>query len=96
MPETIANWKAAAIRGLRTAVFTFFGVFIPSVLGFLTAVTDWATSNGAKDFPSTSAMVYAAASAAAAAGSGLISFLWNWLENSKGFALFGAKKDDQS
>lgn len=96
MPEPISNLKAAAIRGARTAIFTFFGTFIPAVVGFLSKVTDWATSSGTKDFPETTALVYAAASAATAAVSGLISFLWNWLENAEGFALFGAKKDAQS
>ena len=93
---TQSNIKAAAIRGLRTALFTFFGMFIPAVLGFLGKISDWAASGGTADLPTTSTLVFAAVSAATAAVSGLIGFAWNWLENSKGFALFGAKTSHNS
>lgn len=89
--QTKDNLKAAAVRGLRTALFTFIGLFVPSLLGFITKVSDWAASGGSADFPTTSTLVYAAVAAACAALSGLVGFLWNWLENSKGFAIFGAK-----
>lgn len=88
--------KSAAIRGLRTALFTFIALFIPSLFGFFQAVTDWAASGGTANFPETSTLVLAAVSAATAALSGLVGFLWNWLENSKGFAIFGAKKNKLS
>lgn len=90
------DMKSAAIRGLRTALFTFIGLFVPSLLGFFTAVSDWAATGGTADFPATSTLVYAAVTAAAAALSGLVSFLWNWVENSKGFAIFGAKQNKLS
>lgn len=85
------NLQAAAIRGLRTALFTFIGMFVPAVLGFLTRVSEWAASGGTAELPTTSTLVFAAVSAATAACTGLVGFLWNWLENSKGFAIFGAK-----
>jgi hypothetical protein len=90
------NVKAAAIRGLRTALFTFFGVFIPALLGFITGVSDWAAASGDASLPDISTLGYAAVSAATAAITGFIGFAWNWIENTKGFALFGAKKDIQS
>ena len=91
MPEDPSNVKAAATRGARIALFTFIATFIPALLGFLAKVTEWASSNGETAFPDASTLVYAVASAVCAAFAGLIGFLWNWLENSKGFAIFGAK-----
>lgn len=92
----MSNVKAAAIRGLRTAIFTFVGLFVPALLGFFQRVSEWAASGGTADFPATSTLVLAAVSAGTAALSGLVSFFWNWIENSEGFAIFGAKQDDQS
>ena len=92
----MSDLKAAAVRGARTAIFTFLGTFLPAVLNFLHGVSEWAASSGTKPVPTTSTLVYAAVSAATAAFSGLIAFGWNWVENTQGFALFGAKKDKQS
>lgn len=101
MTDDNANYIAgnaidAAKRGGRTALFTFVGIFLPSLFNFLNQVSDWAASSGAAEFPKTSVFVYTAVSAATAATSGLVSFLWNWLENSKDFAIFGAKQDLKS
>lgn len=83
--------KAAGIRGLRTALFTFLATFVPSLLGFLGKVMEWAESGGTTPVPTLSTLGYATVAAAIGALSGLVSFLWNWAENSKGFAIFGAK-----
>lgn len=86
-----SNIKAAGIRGLRTALFTFLATFIPSLLGFLAKVMEWAESGGTAAVPTLSTLGYAAVAAFVGALSGLVSFLWNWAENAKGFAIFGAK-----
>ncbi len=91
-----SDLKAAAVRGLRAAIFAFLGTFVPAMVGWLHDVSTWAADGGATGFPTTSALVYTAASALAAASAGFVGFLWNWLENAKGFALFGAKKHLQS
>jgi hypothetical protein len=92
----MTDLKAAAIRGLRTALFTFLATFLPSLLGFFGQIMEWAESGGTSGDISLSTLGFAVVSASVAALSGLVSFLWNWAENSKGFAIFGAKADDKS
>ena len=94
-----SSLKAAAIRGLRTALFTFFGTFVPAVLSWIGKVYEWANTRAGGNvavFPKPTTLAFVAVAALCAATSGLIGFLWNWLENSRGFVLFGAKKDKQT
>ena len=99
MPEQDSNINAALIRGLRTAIFTFFGTFLPAVMKWIGDVYEWANTRAGGAvvvFPKPTTLAFVAVAALCSAVSGLIGFLWNWLENSTGFALFGAKKDKLS
>ncbi len=65
------EFKAA----LWTALFTFVTLFGTSVLGFVQALTDWASSDGTVDFPDVSTLGKAAVAAALAAVTGLINYV---------------------
>lgn len=68
---TLDAFKAA----LYTALWTFIALFGTSLLGWLDAVAEWATSDGATvSFPDGAVLVKAGLSAAAAALSGIVAF----------------------
>lgn len=57
-----------ALRAAATsALWAFLGVFGVTLLGWLQALTEWATSSGAAPFPSLSVLGYGIVSAAAGA-----------------------------
>lgn len=61
---------------MKTGVIAFLAAFVPSLLGFLGDVQEWA--NGVdQDFPAVSALAKAAVSAAIGALAALISIGWN-------------------
>lgn len=67
---------------IKTAVITFGVVFVPSLLGFLGDVQEWA--NGVdKDFPAVSTLAKASVGAAAGGLAGIVSYAWNSLPFSK-------------
>ncbi len=71
-----ANPKVRA--AIKTAVIAFGAVFIPSLLGFLGDVQEWA--NGVdQDFPSVSTLAKASVGAAAGLVAGIVSYIWNSL-----------------
>lgn len=62
-----------ALRAAGTsALWAFLGVFGVTLLGWLQAVTDWATSSGTAPFPSLSVLGYGLVSAAAGAATFVI------------------------
>lgn len=68
---TLDAFKAA----LYTALWTFIAIFGTSLLGWLDAVSEWATSDGATvAFPDGDVLVKAGLAAAVAALSGLVAF----------------------
>lgn len=65
-----------ARSALRSFVWAFIGVFVPSLLGFLGDIQEWA--NGVDQaFPAVSALAKAAVAAAAGAVASVCSFVWN-------------------
>lgn len=60
---------------LWTAGFTFVALFATSAVGWMGDVIEWASSEGATDFPALGTLGYAAVSAVGAAASGLL----NWV-----------------
>ena len=68
------NFRSA----LRVSVYSFLGVFVPALLGWLGNVNEWVGSDGAV-FPSVSILTKAAISATTAALSGLIAYVYNRL-----------------
>lgn len=91
--ETNPGLKAPLKRALRTFLFSFVAIFGLSLVGWLNDVVQWANDNQAANvFPDPAVLVKAAISAAAAAASGLVSFVVNFAEDVKGgSALLGAK-----
>lgn len=71
-------------RVVRTFVVSFLGLFIPGLLGFLHAVTDWAATKGQEPFPDASNLTYVAVSALSAASIALVQLIWNATEDAAG------------
>lgn len=66
---------------VRSAVFTFLGLFVPGALGWLNAWTQWAPGRPYPDF----APVAAAAVAGVAAGvTAVITLIWRAIEGKSG------------
>ena len=61
---------------LRVATYTFLGVFLPALLGWLSDVNDWVNSDGSA-FPSVSTLTKAAVSAFSAVLSGALAYVYN-------------------
>lgn len=67
---------------IKTAIITFGVVFVPSLLGFLGDVQDWANGTS-RDFPAVATQAKAAVGALAGALAGLVSYAWNSLPFTK-------------
>lgn len=74
-------------RAVRTFVVAFFGIFIPGALGFLHAVTDWATGGGQKPFPDMHSVAFLGVAALAAGMIAILNLIWNWVEDKTGKGL---------
>ena len=61
---------------VRVAGYTFVGVFLPALMGWLSDVNDWVNSDGAA-FPSVSTLTKAAVSAFSAVLSGALAYVYN-------------------
>lgn len=75
--------KNALKSGLWTALFTFLGLFIPTLLSWTQKIAEWASSSGHTPLPGISTLGYAAVSAAMAAITGLIAFAWRAAQTTK-------------
>jgi hypothetical protein len=65
---------------LRTAFFTFLGLFLASIAGWVQDVTEWVSTGGTDVFPDVTIVGKAAVSAAGAALAGLVNYAWLWLQ----------------
>lgn len=68
--------------GLNTAVFSFLGLFLPSVLGWLSAASVAVDAN--KPLPGFSPLAKAALSAFIAVITGLLNTLWRYAQTKTG------------
>lgn len=71
-------------RALRTFVITTVGLFIPGLLGWLNALTEWARGEGSTPFPDAHGLAYLAVSATVAGVVALINLAWNAVEDATG------------
>lgn len=76
--RSLPNWFKA---GAATALFSFFTLFITSLIGFLNGIIEWANSEGTAGFPKLSTLGYAAASAAVAVVIGLVNMIYRFLQS---------------
>lgn len=72
--------KNALKSGLWTALFSFLGLFVPTVLSWTQQVSKWASTSGHAPLPGLSTLGYAVVSAGSAAVAGLIAFLFRALQ----------------
>jgi hypothetical protein len=71
-------------RAVRTFLFTFLTLFIPGLLGWLHAITEWAADQGSTPFPDAHGLAYVGVSAIVAACVSLVNLLWNFVESATG------------
>lgn len=74
-------------RGARTFLISFLVVLVPGALGWLNALTSWASSEGQTPFPDAHSLAYLGVSAIVAGVIALGNLLWNWVEDATGKGL---------
>ena len=74
-------------RATRTFVITTIALFIPGLLGFLNAITEWARSEGSTPFPDAHGLAYLGVSALVAGVVAIINLAWNAVEDATGKGL---------
>lgn len=71
-------------RALRTFLITTLALFIPGLLGWLNALTDWARGQGSTPFPDAHGLAYLGVSAITAGVVALVNLAWNAIEDATG------------
>ena len=71
-------------RAIRTFAAAFLALFIPGLLGWLNALTEWAEGQGSTPFPDASGLAYLGVSAIVAGVVALVQFGWNAVEDASG------------
>jgi hypothetical protein len=92
----IAGWldkHSGMKRVLRTWLFSFLGLLIPGLLGWLNALTEWARSEGQRPFPDATSLAYVGVVAISASSIALVNGLGIWLEDRTGKALLRGDGD---
>jgi len=76
--------RDAVRRAIRTFVITTLALFIPGLLGWLNALTQWARDEGSTPFPDARGLAYLGVSAIVAGVVALVNLLWNGVEDVAG------------
>lgn len=71
-------------RAIRTFVITTVALFVPGLLGFLNAITEWARGEGSTPFPDGRGLAYLGVSALVAGVVAVINLGWNTVEDAAG------------
>lgn len=74
-------------RAIRTFVITTLALFIPGLLGWLNALTEWAQNQGSTPFPDAQGLLFLAVAAITGGVVALINLLWNLVEDASGHAM---------
>lgn len=76
-------------RVLRTFVISFVALFVPSALGFMGEITEWAAAKGQQPFPDLSVLGYAGVIAISAGVIAVLNLVVNLIEDATGKSLPG-------
>lgn len=71
-------------RAVRTFVVAALALFVPGLLGWLNALTEWARNEGSTPFPDAYGLAYLGVSAITAGVIALVQLLWNYVEDVTG------------
>lgn len=71
-------------RVIRTWLIVTIGLFLPGLLGWLNAVTEWAKGQGSTPFPDAHGLAYLGVSAITAGVVAVINLIWNAVEDASG------------
>ena len=71
-------------RVVRTFLIAFIAIWIPGLLGWLHALTEWASSQGQKPFPDAHGLAYLGVSAIVAGLIAVVNLVVNMIEDGAG------------
>lgn len=74
-------------RALRTFLISFTALFVPGLLGWLNALTEWARNEGQTPFPDARSLAYVGVAAIVAGVIAVVNLLWNLVEDKAGAGL---------
>lgn len=79
--------KDSLKRAFRTFVISTLALWIPGLLGWLNALTEWARNEGATPFPDARGLAYLGVSAIVGGVIAVVNVLWNVAEDAAGRGL---------
>jgi hypothetical protein len=74
-------------RAIRTFLIATLALFLPGLLGWLNALTEWARGEGSTPFPDAHGLAYLGVAAITAGVIAIVNLLWNAVENGIGHGL---------
>lgn len=74
-------------RAIRTFIISTLAVFLPGLLGWLHALTEWAAGAGTTPFPDAKGLMFLGVSAIVGGVIALVNLLWNLVEDATGKGL---------
>lgn len=77
-----SNLKDSAIAAFRVWIFVALGLFLPGLLGWIAALTEWARSNGTTPFPDAHGLAFLLVAAVSGGFPAALAFIVRFLENS--------------
>lgn len=86
--------RGSVRRAIRTFVIATLALFIPGLLGWLHALTEWANNNGSTPFPDAHGLAYLGVSAIAGGVIALVNLAWNWIEDASGKGMLREPGED--
>lgn len=90
---TTSEVRESLIRSARTFIPAFLVLFVPGLLGWLHAVTEWANSQGATPFPDAKGLGYLAVSATVAGLISLANLAMNLIEDWTGVKIGRSREE---
>ena len=74
-------------RAIRTFLIATLALFLPGLLGWLNALTEWARGEGSTPFPDAHGLAYLGVSAITAGVIGVVNLIWTVVEDAMGKGL---------
>lgn len=79
--------RSSVIKIVRTFLFAFAGILLPGLLGWLHALTEWASSQGQTPFPDAHSLAYVGVAAITAGAVAVVNAVVLLVEDSTGKGL---------
>lgn len=80
-------------RAVRTFVISTLALFVPGLLGWLNALTEWANSQGTEPFPDGVGLAYLGVAAITGGVIAVVNLAWNMIEDTSGHAMLRGPRE---